>query len=79
MSRVDSAYKSINSLNVLLPALRDTAAEHSQLNAAVENVKDIIRVPETVATIDGLIKNRRFLVAHTYLAGDILRKDRGFN
>ena len=69
MSEVSAAYKHLNSMNVMLPNLVDTAAEHSQLLAAKENFAYIVQVPEKVANIAEFIEQGKLIYAHSYLAG----------
>ena len=72
MAEVNNAYKRLNTMNVMLPNLVDTAAEHSQLLAAKENFAYIVQVPEKVATIARFIEEGKLIYAHSYLAGELL-------
>ncbi|ELU08987.1 hypothetical protein CAPTEDRAFT_214437 [Capitella teleta] len=67
LGEVDITYASINTLGEKLSPVREENSRHSQLAAAVENLKHIFTVPETVKKCDDFICDGKLLHAHKCL------------
>uniref|UniRef100_A0A0L8HXA5 Exocyst complex component 3 n=1 Tax=Octopus bimaculoides TaxID=37653 RepID=A0A0L8HXA5_OCTBM len=67
MDAIDESYKSIASLHESLSKVQEENANFCQLDAAVENLKHIFQVPETVRKTQELINESKLLQAHKYL------------
>lgn len=67
MDEIDESYKSITSLEEKLMRVRDENSTFCQLAAAVENLKHIFQVPESVRKTQELINDGKLLQAHKHL------------
>ncbi|KAK2193650.1 hypothetical protein NP493_9g03030 [Ridgeia piscesae] len=67
LTEVDTTYTSIAGLGDKLKRVREENSRHSQLGAAVENLKHIFNVPETVKKCEDLINDGKLLHAHKCL------------
>lgn len=67
MDEIDESYKSITSLEEKLKRVREENSNFCQLAAAVENLKHIFQVPESVRKTQELINEGKLLQAHKHL------------
>eukprot|EP00918_Siedleckia_nematoides_P052359 GHVU01114441.1.p1 GENE.GHVU01114441.1~~GHVU01114441.1.p1 ORF type:complete len:748 (+),score=92.77 GHVU01114441.1:239-2482(+) len=67
LDKIDSTYRDISSLQDRLHKVREENFHHSQLVAAVDNMKHIFTVPENVKKCDDFIAESKLLHAHKYL------------
>ncbi|XP_070533442.1 exocyst complex component 3-like [Ptychodera flava] len=67
LKEVDEMYRSCEKVHSKLAEVKTQGAEHSQLAAAVENLKHIFTVPESVAKTEDLIEDGKLLLAHKSL------------
>ncbi|XP_077990215.1 exocyst complex component 3-like [Glandiceps talaboti] len=67
LNEVDGMYKSCKEVHSKLDDVKIVGAEHSQLAAAVENLKHIFTVPESVEKTERLINDGKLLHAHKSL------------
>ncbi|CAH1772731.1 unnamed protein product [Owenia fusiformis] len=65
---VDEIYQTTSEYGARLTKIRDENSRHSQLAAAVENMKHIFTVPEMVRKTEELIDDGKLLYAHKGLA-----------
>ncbi|XP_078678551.1 exocyst complex component 3-like [Branchiostoma floridae x Branchiostoma belcheri] len=68
LNEVEETYKKCHELNEKLKEVKAVGARHSQLASAVENLKHIFTVPETVEETQQLINENKLLRAHKLLA-----------
>ncbi|XP_071941663.1 exocyst complex component 3-like [Antedon mediterranea] len=61
---VNEKYQECAELAMKLTSVREVANEHSQLAAAVENLKHIFTVPETIERTERQIEDGQLLLAH---------------
>jgi exocyst complex component 3 len=67
MADVDKHCSACADLNRHLDKIKDVSRQHNQLSAACDNLKHIVRVPETVAESEELIEKGELLKAHKLL------------
>uniref|UniRef100_A0ABM0N1G4 Exocyst complex component 3-like n=1 Tax=Saccoglossus kowalevskii TaxID=10224 RepID=A0ABM0N1G4_SACKO len=67
LKEVDEMYTACEEVNAKLEEVKTVGAEHSQLAAAVENLKHIFTVPESVEKTRFLIDEEKYLNAHKCL------------
>ncbi|PIK38860.1 putative exocyst complex component 3 [Apostichopus japonicus] len=61
---VDEMYEECSELTSKLGDVKDVANEHSQLAAAVDNLKHIFTVPENIRLTEQYIEDEKYLLAH---------------
>lgn len=64
MADVDKHCSTCAELSRHIDKIKDVSRQHNQLSAACDNLKHIVRVPETVADAEELISNGDLLKAH---------------
>lgn len=67
LDEIDHSYRSIAGLGEELKEVREENSRHSQLAAAVENLKHIFNVPESVKKTEDFINDGKLLHAHKTL------------
>lgn len=68
LSGIEDAYKKISDQSEKLDLIRKESNRHSQLAAAMENLKNIFTVPETVKKTREFINDGKLLYAHRHLS-----------
>ncbi|XP_033640701.1 exocyst complex component 3-like [Asterias rubens] len=64
IQEVDGKYRECAELSSKLGEVKDVAQQHSQLAAAVENLKHIFTVPENICKTEKYISDEKLLAAH---------------
>ena len=64
MADVDKQCSVCHQLTRDIDKIKDVSRQHNQLSAACDNLKHIVRVPETVVETEELINSGELLKAH---------------
>ena len=64
MAEIHSHSTVVDDLKNDIGIIQDVSRHHNQLEAACDNLKHIVRVPETVVETDAMIDNGQVLEAH---------------